>query len=138
MGLYFTIDWCALPDHNSYGHDVETAYLMLEAEDVLCHEHYPKTEPMAKLPVDHALVYVGTKPTAASIGMEQLSAKLKTPAKSGGAVEGLKALLLMHETYGKQTDIYFKAFKRQWQFIRDRQVDHEFGGVYDTIEYDGV
>jgi hypothetical protein len=39
---------------------------------------------------------------------------------------------------GEQTDIYFKAFQLQWQFIRDRQVDHEFGGVYDTIEHDGA
>ena len=32
MNLYFTNDWRPIPDHDSYGHDVETAYLMLEAE----------------------------------------------------------------------------------------------------------
>jgi mannose/cellobiose epimerase-like protein (N-acyl-D-glucosamine 2-epimerase family) len=44
----------------------------------------------------------------------------------------------MHEKYRQQTDIYFNAFQQQWQFIRDRQVDPEFGGVYDTIEHDGA
>jgi mannose/cellobiose epimerase-like protein (N-acyl-D-glucosamine 2-epimerase family) len=44
----------------------------------------------------------------------------------------------MHEKYGRQTDAYFKAFRQQWQFIRDRQVDHEFGGLYDTVERDGT
>jgi len=33
MNLYFTTDWRAIPDHDSYGHDVETAYLLLEAEE---------------------------------------------------------------------------------------------------------
>jgi cellobiose epimerase len=55
MNLYFTNDWRAIPDHDCYGHDVETAYLMLEAEDVLGHGHDPRTERMAKLLVDHAL-----------------------------------------------------------------------------------
>ena len=44
----------------------------------------------------------------------------------------------MHEKYGEQTSVYFKAFQQQWQFIKGRQVDHEFGGVYDTIEHDGA
>jgi len=26
MNLYFTNDWRAIPDHDSYGHDVETTY----------------------------------------------------------------------------------------------------------------
>jgi mannobiose 2-epimerase len=44
----------------------------------------------------------------------------------------------MHEKYGKQTDAYFKAFQKEWQFIKDKQIDHEFGGVYDTVERDGT
>ncbi len=44
MNLYFTNAWRAYPDHDSYGHDVETAYLMLEAEQVLGKGHDPRTE----------------------------------------------------------------------------------------------
>lgn len=57
MNLYFTNDWRPIPDHDSYGHDVETAYLMLEAEDVLGVAHDPKTVRMSKLLVDHALAF---------------------------------------------------------------------------------
>ena len=53
-------------------------------------------------------------------------------------MEGLNALLLMHEKYGSESDVYFKAFQQQWRFIKDRQVDHEFGGIYDTVERDGT
>ena len=43
----------------------------------------------------------------------------------------------MHETYGKDTNTYFSAFDKQWRFIRDHQVDKEYGGIFDTIERDG-
>ena len=32
MNLYFTDEWRAIPDRDSYGRDVEPAYLRLEAD----------------------------------------------------------------------------------------------------------
>jgi mannobiose 2-epimerase len=52
-------------------------------------------------------------------------------------MEGLNSLLLMHEKYGQQTDVYFKAFQRQWQFIRTYQIDGEIHGVYEMVGPDG-
>ncbi len=52
-------------------------------------------------------------------------------------MEGLNSLLLMHEKYGSQTDAYFKAFQRQWQFIKAYQIDGEFHGVYQMVGPDG-
>jgi mannose/cellobiose epimerase-like protein (N-acyl-D-glucosamine 2-epimerase family) len=53
-------------------------------------------------------------------------------------MEGLNSLLLMHEKYGRETDVYFKAFQMQWRFIKDYQTDSQFHGVYETIGPDGV
>ena len=55
MNLYFTYHWRAIPDHDSYGHDIESAQLMLEAEAVLGRGHDAKTEGTARLLVDPAL-----------------------------------------------------------------------------------
>jgi len=138
MNLYFTNDWRPFPDHDSYGHDVETAYLMLEAEDVLGHGHDPKTEHMAKMLVDHALAngwdetYGGFFQDGTTFGKPE--SKLK---EWWVQMEGLNSLLLMHEKYGKQTDMYFKAFQRQWQFIKTYQIDSEFHGVYEMVGADG-
>jgi hypothetical protein len=44
-------------DHDSYGPDVETAYLMLETDEALHHKASEKTERMAQMLVDHALAY---------------------------------------------------------------------------------
>jgi mannobiose 2-epimerase len=139
MNLYFTTDWRAIPDHDSYGHDIETAYLLLEAEGMLGGPaHDPKTGRMAKMLVDHALAY-GWDETYGGFYREGTTMGRPEDLRKEWWIqmEGLNALLLMHEKYGRTTDVYFKAFQQQWQFIRDRQVDHEFGGLYDTVERDG-
>jgi mannobiose 2-epimerase len=53
-------------------------------------------------------------------------------------MEGLNSLLLMHEEYGKQTDLYFKAFQKQWRFIQNYQVDPQNHGVYTLVGEDGT
>ena len=138
MSLYFTNDWRPFPDHDSYGHDIETAYLMLEAEDVLGRGHDPKTEHMAKLLVDHALAngwdetYGGFYQDGTTFGKPE--SRLKDWWVQ---MEGLNSLLLMHEKYGSRTDVYFKAFQLQWHFIKTYQIDSEFHGVYLTVAADG-
>ena len=139
MNLYFTNDWRPIPDPDSYGHDVETAYLMLEAENVLGHGHDPRTEHMAKQLVDHALangwdeIYGGFFQDGTTFGKPE--SRLK---EWWVEMEGLNSLLLMHEEYGRDTDVYFKAFQRQWQFIKDYQTDSQFHGVYEMIGPNGV
>jgi cellobiose epimerase len=138
MNLYFTNSWRAFPDHDSYGHDVETAFLMLEAEDVLGHGHDPRTERMARMLVDHALHYGwdanlgGFYNDGTTMGQPENKSKVWWVE-----FEGLNALLLMHERYGRETDVYFKAFQLQWNFIRKYQLDSEFHGDYGAIGEDG-
>jgi mannobiose 2-epimerase len=134
MNLYFTNDWRAFPDHDSYGHDVEAAYLMLEAEDVLGQGHDPKTERMAKMLVDHALTYGWDSTNGGFFREGTTGGKPEDKAKEWWVqFEGLNALLMMHERYGRSDDRYWKAFQHQWQFIRKFQIDPEFHGVYGTI-----
>jgi mannobiose 2-epimerase len=139
MGLYFTNDWRALPGHDSYGHDVEAAYLMLEASEALGRKRDAATERTAKMLVDHALAY-GWDETFGGFYREGTAAgEAEDRQKEWWVqVEGLNTLLLMHERYGRANGAYFKAFRRQWEFIRDRQVDKEFRGLYDTVERDGT
>jgi len=138
MSLYFTTDWRPFPDHDSYGHDIETAYLMLEAEDALGRGHDPKTEHMARLLVDHALAngwdetYGGFYQDGTTFGKPESRQK-----EWWVQMEGLNSLLLMHQKYSSHTDIYFKAFQLQWHFIKAYQIDGEFHGVYQMVGPDG-
>jgi mannobiose 2-epimerase len=138
MNLYLTNEWVALPGHDSYGHDVEAAYLMLEAEDVLGHGHHPKTERMARMLVDHALAYGWDQDRGGFYRDGTTYGPPEDKQKEWWVqVEGLNALLLMHEKYGRITDAYFKVFQRQWQFITDHQLDPEFRGLYEMVDADG-
>jgi mannobiose 2-epimerase len=138
MNLYFTNTWQAFPDHDSYGHDVEAAYLMLEAEDVLGKGHDPRTERMAKMLVDHALHYGWDQTLGGFYREGTTSGKPEHKEKEWWVqFEGLNALLMMHEKYGRETDRYFRAFQQQWSFIQKYQVDSEFHGVYNLVGEDG-
>jgi mannobiose 2-epimerase len=138
MNLYFTNAWGAIPGHDSYGHDVEAAYLMLETSAALGHTHDVTTERMAKMLVDHALAYGWDDNLG---GFYQDGTAYGAPEDKRKEwwvqVEGLNALLLMHEKYGAKSDLYFKAFQQQWNFIKEYQTDSEFHGLYFLIGTDG-
>ena len=138
LNLYFTNDWRPVPDHDSYGHDVETAYLMLEAEDILGVPHDPKTESMARMLVDHALAYGWDKDMGGFYDEGTTFGQAENKRKEWWVeFEGLNALLLMHERYRTETHRYFDGFLKQWQFISEHQIDSEFHGVYGEIGPDG-
>jgi mannobiose 2-epimerase len=43
----------------------------------------------------------------------------------------------MHQAYGKQTDVYFKVFQKQWRFIQNYQADAQYHGIYELVGEDG-
>jgi mannobiose 2-epimerase len=138
MNLYFTNEWRAIPDHDSYGHDVETAYLMIEAAEVLGRPHDAQTERMAKMLVDHALAFGWDETYGGFYGEGTTFGRPENTMKDWWVqVEGLNALLLMHEKYGQQNSHYFKAFQQQWNFIKNRQIDSQFGGLYAGVQRNG-
>jgi len=139
MNLYFTNSWQAIPDHDSYGHDVEAAYLMLETDEVLHQQASASTEKMAKMLVDHALAYGWDKQHGGFYRDGTTFGKPEDKLKEWWVqVEGLNALLLMHEKYGSQNGAYFRAFEQQWQFIREHQIDRQNHGLYELTRDDGT
>ncbi|UWZ85956.1 AGE family epimerase/isomerase [Occallatibacter riparius] len=138
MNLYFTNAWQAIPDHDSYGHDVETAYLMLETDEVLHGKASEATESMAKMLVDHALAYGwDTKNGGFFHEGTTLGEPENTSKEWWVECEGLNALLLMHERYGKQNPVYFDRFLEQWQFIRNHTLDAQDRGDFNLTTAEG-
>ncbi|MBO0911773.1 MAG: AGE family epimerase/isomerase [Acidobacteria bacterium] len=139
MNLFYTNEWHPIPDHDSYGHDVETAYLMLEAEAALGVPHDPRTMRMARLLVDHALAYGWDDKMGGFYEDGTTFGKPENQSKEWWVeMEGLNSLLLMHEQYGRETDTYFKKFQKQWYFIQHYQADSEYHGIYPMVGADGV
>jgi mannobiose 2-epimerase len=139
LTMFFTPDWKAASDQDSYGHNVETAYLLGEAAEALGKANDPAQEALSRRLVDHALQYGWDQ----DHGGFYDSGPANGPASHTDKVwwvqaEGLNALLRMHALYGHQTPRYWQAFQQQWQFIQTFQVDHHYGGWYGTVAPDGT
>lgn len=124
-------------DHVSFGHDVETAYLMLEASQVLGLKNDVKTLAVGKRMVDHALAngwdkkvggfydqgyYFKDKP-----GMTII----KNSKNWWSQAEGLNTLLLTADKYPNDTNHYFDQYKMLWYYCQTYLIDHEYGEWYE-------
>ena len=123
-----------LLDHVSFGHDVETAYLMLEASHVLGIEKDSLTHQIAKKMVDHALDQgwdseVGGFYDEGYYFKDGYRVTHKTKNWWAQA-EGLNALLLMADLYPEDKHDYFEKFQNLWEYTDSYLIDHEFGDWY--------
>jgi cellobiose epimerase len=140
LNLYLTPDWRAIPAHDSFGHDVETAYLLVEAAEALGIPDDAKTWRVARSLVDHALDWGWDDERG---GFYDKGESFGNPAWDTKKVwwteaEGLNALLVMDGKYGKQTDRYAKAFGKQWEFIDNHLIDPVHGGWFAETTRDGT
>ena len=146
MNLYLTNEWQAVPDHDSYGHDVEATYLIDEAGEELARSgqapspaERERTEKVGRMLMDHALAYGWDAAHGGLYHSGSFNGRPDDLLKEWWVqMESLNTLLLLHERYGRVTDLYWRAFQLQWQWIQRYQVDHEFHGEYELIKADGT
>lgn len=152
LTLFFKPDWTPISyrdsseaartahyaiDHVSFGHDVETAFLMLEASHVLGLENDTTTLRIAKKMVDHALKYGWDEEVGGFYdrgyyfaGDDELT--IIADSKNWWAqAEGLNTLLLMAELFPEDEMRYEEKFLKQWEYIKTYLLDHEHGGWYE-------
>jgi mannose/cellobiose epimerase-like protein (N-acyl-D-glucosamine 2-epimerase family) len=139
LNLYLTADWRAIPAHDSFGHDVETAFLLVEAARALGLPDDPKTWQVARALIDHALEWGWDEVHGGFYDKGESFAGAAFDRKKvwWSAAEGLNALLFMHRRFGDRTDRYWRAFLKQWDFIEKHLLDSAHGGWYAETTSDG-
>lgn len=122
-------------DHVSVGHDVETAFLMLEAAHALGIPE-EETRTIGKSMVDHAL-RVGWDAEAGGLYdvvyymPGDTEATVVRDTKTWWAqAEGLNAFLLMHTLFPDDPARYFDQFMLLWSYCQKNLIDAEQGGWY--------
>jgi mannobiose 2-epimerase len=152
LQLYFTYDWEPVSyrdssdsiiklnhyiDHVSFGHDVETAYLMQEADEALNGKASAKTLAVGKKMVDHAL-HNGWDNSVGGFYDEGYYFKNKpglTITNTGknwwAQAEALNTLLMFSEMYPNDSMQYLQKFFKEWQYVQTYLIDHEHGDWYD-------
>jgi mannobiose 2-epimerase len=123
-------------DHVSYGHDVETAYLMMEASEALGKPHDERTWSVGKKMVDHALKFGwdnekgGFYDGGYYFKGEEIPRVVKDTKNWWAQAEGLNTLLIMADLYPDDDWDYFSKFELQWDYIDKYLIDHEHGEWY--------
>jgi mannobiose 2-epimerase len=123
-------------DHISFGHDVEAAYLLSEASQILGIENDTVTARIAKRMVDHALKngWDNKKGGFYDAGYCFSDADPVTIINDAKVwwtqAEGLNTLLLMSTLYPGDSK-YYNDFVKQWEYIDKYLIDHEHGGWYE-------
>ncbi len=153
LRLFSTADWTPISyrdssaavrqarhyfDHVSFGHDVETAYLMREASAALGKEDDTLTARLGKQMVDHALRF-GWDTARGGFYDEGYYLKdrpgltITADTKTWWAqAEGLNTLLLMAQLYPHDPMRYQEKFLEQWAYVQRYLIDHRHGGWYDS------
>jgi cellobiose epimerase len=121
-------------DHVSFGHDVETAFLMLEASHILGKKNDSNTLVAAKKMVDHALEWGWDHEEGGFYDggyyWESDNRTIENKAKVWWAeAEGLNTLLMMSKLFPEE-ERYIDLFKKQWAYIDTNLIDYEYGGWY--------
>lgn len=123
-------------DHISYGHNVETAYLMLEASHVLGLKNDTTTLRIGKKMVDDALDNgwdntIGGFYDEGYYFKDKPGVTITEDTKNWWAqAEGLNSLLLMAGKFPNDRHQYFEKFKTQWQYVQTYLIDQEHGDWY--------
>jgi len=123
-------------DHVSFGHDVETAYLMLEASHVLGWKNDTVTLRIAKRMVDHALLYGWDEQTGGFYDEgyyfeDKPGMTIIADTKTWWAqAEGLNSLLLMADLFPYDPMDYYSKFEKLWQYCDKNLIDHTYGDWY--------
>lgn len=149
INLFFEADWSPVSyrnateeeriknrnlDHVSFGHDIEIAYLMLEAEEVLGNEHPTKTHEVAKRITDHVLQYgwdfeLGGIWDGGYYNDKQTVCEIVMHEKAWWAqAEAMNTFQIMAELYPEDPNDYHSRFMETWNYINTYLIDHENGG----------
>ena len=151
LQLFFTYDWKPVSspdsseqyilqhknlDHVSFGHDVETAYLMQEASEALYGKADTKTLAVGKKMVDHALNNgwdnkLGGFYDEGYYFKDKPGCTITNKSKNWWAqAEALNTLLIFSERYPKDKMQYLQRFFKEWQYVQTYLIDHEYGDWY--------
>lgn len=150
LKLYFTADWQPIDysgsaretilehqliDHISFGHNIETAYLLIDAAKTLYGKADEKTLSVAKTLTDHTLqhgfgsglygLYDRGYDFEGNGTIEIIDRKKSWWAQ----FEAWHTLALMAEYYPEEK-IYSEAFQKTWDYIGRELLDPKHGGYY--------
>jgi mannobiose 2-epimerase len=123
-------------DHVSFGHDCETAFLMLEASNALGIENDARTLSIARRMLEHAILngwdqeFGGFFDAAYYLDGSEQCTIIKNTKTWWVQAEALNALLIFSHIFPHDTG-YWELFEKQWEYIDKYLLDHQKGDWFE-------
>ena len=133
--LFLTMDWVNQQDIDSYGHDIEFSWLLVEAAEVLGDEEILKDTERIAINLAAVQLEEGIDENGAMMyekSGEHLDARLSWWPQNETVVGFLNAWQLSGERK------YLEAAVRNWEWIKTYMIDYEYGEWYGNVNPDGT
>ena len=146
--LYFKNDWQPIHhkdssrtyilenqrfDHRSFGHDIETAYLLVDAAYALYGQVDEKTHLVAKRLIDHSIAhgfdenFYGLYDRGYRFNDDGSIAVINKTKWWWVEAEAWHALGLFATLYPEEK-VYQEGYLKMWQYLQNEMIDHQNGG----------
>jgi mannobiose 2-epimerase len=124
-----------VPGPVSFGHDVETAFLLLDSAEALGLANDEEMQRAARRLVNHALAW-GWSPRTGQLYERgfAIGPAFDRSIEWWGEFELVNALSLMDSLYGDKTPVYRNALGKAWGFVRDTLTDRVHGGFFQGVD----
>jgi len=133
--LFFDEEWRSQSGRVSYGHDIETSWLLCEAADVLAERELQRRVEAISLRMADAVLAEGFDHDRGGVYNDLEDGRLDTDKDWWPQAEAVVGFLNAYRLSGR--DEYLDAALRTWTFIDRHVVDHEFGEWHTTVTRDG-
>lgn len=133
--LFFTYNWTSLEETNSYGHDNEFSWLVVEAAKVLGDEDLIEEAKILAPKIVDVQVREGMTSDGAFIyerGKDHVDDRLELWPQAESVVAFLNAYQISHD------EKYLKLIEQTWNWIKNNMIDYDYGEWYSGVSNEGV
>jgi len=133
--LYFSRDWTVYGKYDSYGHDIEFSWLIVEAANVLGNQDLVNKIEELAVKIADVQLSVGMNPEGAMIyervGEDQYRRNIDWWVQAEAVVGFLNA----YEISGERR--FLDAAAGVWDYIKENMVDRQHGGWFPSLDENG-
>jgi mannobiose 2-epimerase len=133
--LFFDDAWQPLPDHISYGHDIEGSWLLVEAAKALGDPDRRARTEVAAVAIAAAVVQEGLAPDGSVFYARHLDGSVDATKHWWAQAEGIVGFINAWQI--GQSDVYYAAAQTLWHVIDTQFVDRTHGEWYKVLDPQG-
>jgi cellobiose epimerase len=138
LAMFCARDFTPVDERSSFGHELETAYLLMEAAELLDRDDGPLTERVALELVEHSLRWGWDRQHGGFFDEGPPEGPATHRQKIWWVqVEAMNGLLIADQLTAGKDPRYLDVFAETWKFFRDRMVDPVHGGSFEVVAEDG-